>query len=278
MDTLFEHKVVSGPWQIATLQKDDTKIILVSEEHGNEGSCPENKSILDILKDALELENTHLFLEQFLYAESYTKEHMESSPKTNPSMMSQIRSYMTANRNERIHFVDCRTDVVAIFPDNLLFEAIELYCKKNKDNAYKLLYEALIHPLLSLDPHNVWFKGEMRLKGRFLQNYNRLDAETKECINTLWHDKVHLEFYDLNQMHKEKKPVDEILQQYKMVTNAIFDVWCITEMLGYNGSNLILYAGSLHCMRLEEYFRFRFGFRLIKKEFNEDIQACVLLH
>ena len=129
--------MISGPWRLTVWEKEGSPSHYVfSEEHANEGSCPMEKDISTLARQILGCtENVHVFVEHFIHAarvetskynEDVCTKSKEKAILNNMRNCLEVLRIKNPKESHRIHFVDPRTDIVAILPDGKVFDAIKM--------------------------------------------------------------------------------------------------------------------------------------------------------
>ena len=192
---------ISGPWRMTKWVKDGSPpSYIFSEEHGNEGSCPQQKEITQLLHEIIdETENVHVFIEHFNYGNDIvnTNQNIEEACtiKSDNSILNNLRTCLEVlrikkpSKRENVHFVDPRTDLVSILPGGGVYNSIKFYTKSllennDKDGVLVVLYESYIHPLQSLFPDKLIPSG--RLSGSIKNAKELMTSEQVKLFDVIW--------------------------------------------------------------------------------------------
>lgn len=289
---------ISGPWRLTVWSKTDSPPSYVfSEEHANKGLCPEEKCIISLAKDILQnTENVHVFVEHFIHANEVenVKDSVATacSSKRDAAILNNMRTCLEvirvreSSKQERIHFIDPRADIVAILPDGKIYDAIDSYVKLlvqsgDKKNAIMTLYEAFIHPLLSLFPDKKVMKG--RLTGNMEQSRELMKRHQQEFFDKIWRDDVIYRIFQLTELFREIEKnsdlsrVRELQDSYRDMTNKFLDTWLLVNVFLAENDGMsasVIYLGSLHSMNFETYLE-GLGYKSEAKFENRDLTSCL---
>lgn len=299
-------KYISGPWR-CTIWKHPENLgpptFIFSEEHGNTGACPKEKSISEIFQDILnKTKNTHVFIENFIHMNGIVNESGPqacSKPADNMALndlrtcMEVIRS-SNSDLEKRVHFVDPRVDLVAILPSGRVYEALDLYINKLSDDGnytdiLLTLYESFIHPLISLFPDNTSMTG--RLSHDIIEEKKKMNSKQLAFFEKAWREDV-LENISkvvnkLGSMKEKissytkytiKSDVEELKIFYRDMTNKFLDTWLLSKLFSSENELdmelSIIYLGSLHSLKMESYFK-EMGYDMGTILENKDLHACL---
>jgi len=309
-DILRSSKKISGPWRCAIYAHPEGKMsptVIFSEEHNNEGSCPNETHVVSVLKDILNnTDNAHVFIENFIYSddiENFGNRTVNSdckNPKDDEQVLNHMRKCLEiikssrSHLKERIHFIDPRVDLIAILPNGKIYEAIDLYVKdlasnKKYSDVIVTLYEAFIHPLMNLFPDNLILTG--RLSGAIKEAKSKMTHEQLIFFEKVWKydvlDNVSGLVDFLSSMKKKKntynyesiiKDVDKIKILYRDMTNKFLDTWLLAKLfVAENETKMdvsIMYLGSLHSLHIESYFK-DMGYILVDFFENNSLLSCI---
>lgn len=289
--------IISGPWRLTVWEIDGgSTCYLFSEEHANEGSCPENKDITVLAKEVVtNTENVHVFIEHFVHAmdiKSVKMTETEACSAKSKSILNNMRNCLEVLRvkrpeeNNRIHFVDPRMDIVAVLPDGKLYEAISHYTdhligRGDLSGALMTVYEAFIHPLLSIVPNKFGVDGRMTgVMERFRNDMT--DAQTK-FFQQMWNEEVVQRIKGLSDkyvsMTKEQSlsQLDKFKLSYTDMVNKFLDMCLLAQFFVAQNKGMtaaLVYAGSLHSLNFETYLE-KFGYKRTRLSENKDLNACV---
>ena len=291
--------LISGPWRLSVWKKYGSPVHYVfSEEHNNNGSCPGEKDISTLARQVLRATDTvHVFIEHFIHATSIKNTSLDESVCTKSkekAILNNMRNCLEVLRinnpseSHRIHFVDPRTDIVAILPDGKVFEAITMYVedlikKKKFDGALMTLYEAFIHPLLSIFPDKLEMTG--RLTGQMERSRGVMDVEQREFFDSIWRrdvvQRISLltELFRDIQKNKGYDRVEELMKVYRDMTNKFLDTWLLAKVFSaeHNGMTAsMIYLGSLHSLNFETYLE-QLGYSRTKLYENTNLTSCLNL-
>ena len=299
-DALQPGATISGPWRLTVWEKTDCPPCYVfSEEHANEGSCPENKDITVLAKEVLShTENVHVFIEHFVHAMDINNVKLtekEACSAKSKAILNNMRHCLEVLRverpgeNKRIHFVDPRMDIVAVLPDGKLYEAISHYAdhlQKQGDvnGALVTVYEAFIHPLLSIVPDKFGVDG--RMTGVMERYRNKMTETQREFFLRTWNTDVVQKIKALSDKYVAMQKSNNISQldkfklSYTDMVNKFMDMCLLAQFfVAQNHSGMsaaLVYAGSLHSLNFETYLE-RFGFKRTRLHENKDLSACIKL-
>lgn len=295
----LHNSTVSGPWRLTVWEKHGhPPCYIFAEEHESRGSCPEESDISSVLREILDkTTRTEVFIEHFVHASDIT------NPRVDPAVACEARSSsilnglrlclevtkITNTRDaERIHFCDPRCDIVCIMPDGKVYEAIQMYVTKlAKDgdipDALLTLYEAFIHPLLTVVPDTKKTGG--RLSGVIKRIRGVMSHDQLAFFDETWKADVVTSIKDLTntytEMHQAKDvtKVADFMTQYTRTINKFMDTWLLAQMFHSenNGmSSSVLYLGSLHSLNMEKYLE-RYGYRRTSIHENKNLHACLAI-
>lgn len=291
---------ISGPWRLTVWEKnsEDPPCYLFSEEHANEGSCPENKDITILAKEVLaSTENVHVFIEHFVHAMDIAKVKMtqkEACSAKSKAILNNMRNCLEVLRverpeeNKRIHFVDPRMDIVAVLPDGKLYEAISHYTehlaqKGDVDGALMTVYEAFIHPLLSIVPDKLGVDG--RMTGVMERFRNRMTLPQKEFFLRTWKTDVVQRIKGLSdkyvslQKTRNLSQLDKFKSSYTDMVNKFMDMCLLAQFFVAQNDGMtaaLVYAGSLHSMNFETYLEM-YGYKRTRIHENKNLGSCLKL-
>lgn len=267
-----ELEPISGPWRLTVWDSsrtgiDSGKIYVFSEEHENEGSCPENRHFSVIAKDILQkTTGVHVLVENFLHANDLiytrngTNDPVQACAPVEKGILNNLRGCLEVMKlneqhcmgdcSNRIHFIDPRVDLVSVLPDGKLFQAISHYTdhrasKGDFPGAVLTVYEALVHPLSSLLPDKRNLRG--RLVGTFETLRRKMSASQGETFDRLWESEITGGITSINHKYTELQKdfsipgrsynlkrfstkVEAIKQAYKVFTNKFLDVWLLAHV------------------------------------------------
>ncbi len=263
---------ISGPWRLTVWEPagtgvDSGKVFVFSEEHGNDGSCPQRRHFSGVARQILEsTSGVHVLVENFLHANDIL--HARGGGPSDPvhacatveeGILNNLRGclevlrlndrYCRGGCANRIHFIDPRVDLVSVLPDGKLFQAISHYAadrasKGDFAGGVLTLYEALVHPLSSLLPDKRNLRG--RLVGTFETLRGRMSPLQGQTFDRLWVSEITGGIAAVNQKYREihgafsgpgrhsakkfSKQVEEIKHLYKLFTNKFMDVWLLAHV------------------------------------------------
>lgn len=291
------NSTISGPWRLTVWEKDGhPPCYIFAEEHESHGSCPEERDISSVLREILDkTRSTEVFIEHFVHAGEITNARVDpalacaarsSSILNGLRLCLEVTKITNAQHAERIHFCDPRCDIVCIMPDGKVYEAIQMYVTKlardgNVAEALLTLYEAFIHPLLTVVPDTKRTGG--RLSGVIKKVRDLMSYDQLEFFDETWKADVVTSIKDLTQtytsMHEAKDitNVAEFMTQYTTTINKFMDTWLLAQMFHSenNGmSSSVLYLGSLHSLNMEKYLE-RYGYRRTSINENKNLYACL---
>jgi len=262
---------VSGPWRLTVWDSPNTgKLYVFSEEHGNKGSCPQNRHFSTLASEILQkTRGVHVLVENFIHANDIL------TPKTgrnttlaqacspvNVGILNNLRNCLEVMKinsqhcpdgcAKRIHFIDPRVDMVSVLPDGKLFEAISFYAHHKAsqgyfDDAVLTIFESIVHPLSSLLPDRKNLTG--RLIGVFEAFRTKMTPVQRATFDKIWVRDIsggigavnsrYIKLHDTYSSSKRKstlslkkfsQDVEEIKQIYKRYTNKFMDVWLLAHI------------------------------------------------
>ncbi|CAN0369108.1 unnamed protein product [Ectocarpus sp. 6 AP-2014] len=293
----LKDSTVSGPWRLTVWEKEGhPPSYIFSEEHASEGSCPNERGISDTLRDILaKTTKTEVFIEHFIHAEDITnpkKSEQAACSSQSTSILNGLRLCLEVVRltrteqSGRIHFCDPRCDIVSVMPDGKVYEAIEEHVRRlsREDNipeALLTIYEAFIHPLLSVVPDSKIMLG--RFSGAIKEARQQMTAPQLSFFDEMWQADVVASIKNLtltySAMHKSNNVtnIDDFMKQYTRTINKFMDTWLLAKMFHSenNGmSSSVLYLGSLHSLNIEKYLGLH-GYSRASIYENENMAACL---
>ena len=291
---------ISGPWRMSKWVKENEPTSYVfSEEHGNEGTCSSGKEITKLIRDVLDnTDNVHVFIEHFIHADEIfnTDQSLEQacSIVSDNTILNNLRTcleVMRIKRSERkdnIHFVDPRTDLIAILPGGNVYKSIQFYTqslleKDDKEAVLVTLFEAYIHPLNSLLPDQLVPSG--RFSGSIEKAKNMMTSDQKNFFTMVWKKDVIGRILELTTEFKRmQKTLDvstETLQNlyilYRDMTNKFLDTWLLAHIFLAQNNNMsasVVYLGSLHSLHFEKYLE-SYGYKKDYLVENKNLFSCI---
>lgn len=300
--SLESGSTISGPWRLTVwVQNGKRPCYLFSEEHDNEGSCPDQRGISELAKNVLKnTEQVHVFIEHFVHAQRLSKattneSEEEACSAKSERILNNMRNCLEVLRmnrpehRERIHFVDPRVDIVSVLPDGKLYEAISYYTDHliqsgDCSGALLTVYEAFIHPLLSVVPNSsLGMNG--RMNGVMERYVEKMTVIQQEVFKYLWKEdiigkiKVLTDAYATMEKKKCVFNLKDLKLKYTDMVNKFMDMYLLAQFFlsensGMTGS--IIYAGSLHSLNFEGYLK-RYGYTRTRVHENKNLSACVRL-
>ena len=290
---------ISGPWRLTVWEKQGcSPCYLFAEEHSNDGSCPEEKDIAVLAKEILRnTQNVHVFIEHFVHALDIKRVKLteeEACSAKSKSILNNMRNCLEVLRvhrpeeNKRIHFVDPRMDIVSALPDGKLYEAISHYAdhlvkKGDSSGALMTVYEAFIHPLLSIVPDKFGVNG--RMTGVMERYRSQMDEAQEKFFLRTWKSdvvgriKILSDMYVSMQSSKSISRLDELKLSYTDMVNKFMDMVLLAQFFVSENNGMtasLVYAGSLHSLNFETYLR-QFGYTRTRLHENKSLSACILL-
>lgn len=294
---ILTNKTISGPWRLSVWEKKGhPPSYIFSEEHSSEGSCPDERDVSSVMREILDkTRKTEIFIEHFIHAEevySPRQEAEEACVAKSSDILNGLRMCMevvkitSTKHGDRIHFCDPRTDIVAVLPDGKVYEAIESYVKQlvkenKKSEALLTIYEAFIHPLLSVVPDSKSLNG--RMSGNIKSARESMTDAQRSFFDQVWRLDVVTSIKDLTStysvMHENNDlgSTREFMTQYTKTINKFMDTWLLSKMFNAenNGmSSSVLYLGSLHSLNLEIYLEM-YGYVRASTHENRNLRACL---
>lgn len=298
---LHDGSRISGPWRLTVWNKHGKPPSYVfSEEHNNTGSCPGEKDISRLSADILrETSNVHVFVEHYMHANEVvnTNKTVEGacSLARDNSILNNMRNCLEVIRirdlesRDRIHFIDPRVDIVAILPDGKVYEALDMFITRkiedgDKESALMALYEAFIHPLLSLFPDKLVMTG--RMTGSVEKLRGRMTPDQVSFFDSVWKEDVIKRIAGLTKVFRDMQKnsdvskVDDLYVLYRDMTNKFLDAWLLANVLiaesSMEMSASVIYLGSLHSLNFEKYLE-RMGYSRNGLFENLDLRSCLKL-
>lgn len=290
---------VSGPWRLTVWERDGLPPSYVfSEEHANQGTCPSDKDISVLAKDILKnTKGVHVFIEHFVHALEINRVKMteaEACTAKSRSILNNMRNCLEVVRvnnpdqKSRIHFIDPRMDIVAVLPDGKLYDAVSHYTTHlvsigDINGAMVTIYEAFIHPLLSIVPDKFGINGRMTgVMERYVSGMT--DAQKKFFIEK-WASEVTGRVQKLSGMYARMHGTSsldglaDLKLSYTDMVNKFMDMLLLAQYFAaVNGGMTasIIYAGSLHTLNFEEYLE-GFGYRRTRIHENKSLSSCLMV-
>lgn len=295
----LKNATISGPWRLTVWESDSHPPSYVfSEEHGSEGSCPDERGISSILMEILDkTAAAEVFIEHFVHAEEMVKPR-QSEEKACSSDSHQILNGLrlclevvkmtTTDHANRIHFCDPRCDIVCVMPDGKVYEAIDAHVRQlqadnNVSDALLTIYEAFIHPLLSVVPDSTNLRG--RLSGSIKQARQVMTPDQLAFFDETWKQDVVTSIRNLTTqytaMHtlQDVSKTAEFMTQYTRTINKFMDTWLLAQMFHSENTGMsasVLYLGSLHSLNIEKYLE-RYGYRRASLHESNNLAACLTI-
>lgn len=309
---------ISGPWRLTVWDSVNTgvnsgKVYVFSEEHENEGSCPENRHFSHIMMEILQkTTGVHILIENFLHANDLEQSRtgntnpVQSCAPVEQGILNNLRACLEVMKlneqncqgscSNRIHFIDPRVDLVSVLPDGKLFQAISHYTdhrasKGDFAGAVLTVYEALVHPLSSLLPDKRNLRG--RLVGTFETLRKMMSPAQGVTFDRLWQSEITGGITAINKKYVElqkgfsggrgnlkafSSKVEEVKQLYKVFTNKFLDVWLLAHVFMIqntpNSNGMVMYLGSLHGLVIEKYLKSH-GFFMTDIIQNKSLDSCL---
>ena len=295
----YEDKI-SGPWRLTKWTKDGSPpSYIFSEEHENEGSCPDKKEITQLLKEIIdETDDVHVFIEHFTYGNdivnTYKNIEEACTIKSDNSILNNLRTCLEvlrikqSDKKDNIHFVDPRTDMVAILPGGGVYNSVKFYTKNlldknDKDGALVVLYEAYIHPLQSLFPDTLVPCG--RLSGSIKHAKELMTNEQVQIFNTIWKRDVIDRIAKLTSEFRRMQTnldvtldtIENLYILYRDMTNKFLDTWLLSHLFIAQNKNMsasVIYLGSLHSLNFEKYME-SYGYQKKYTSENKNLNSCL---
>jgi len=302
-DLIKEAKYISGPWRYTTWKKPGkVPMVIFSEEHGNDGSCPNETSISSVFTQILnKTVNGNIYIENFLHADEFphTKTNICDKPADNTTL-NDLRKCMGSLKKDtvfksRVHFIDPRVDLVAILPNGKVYDAIDMainrLIEEEKYSTILLtLYEAFVHPLISLFPDKKSINGRLSVSINDLKS--RMNKEQLDFFEKTWRkdilENISILVEKLNSMKETNcqsskfitiiKDVEYLKILYRDITNKFLDIWLLGKLFVHENdtpiSTSVIYLGSLHSLNMEKYFS-SMGYKNDIKIENKNLDSCI---
>jgi len=298
--SIFNGKKISGPWRLSVWEQDGRPPSYVfSEEHANIGSCPEEMGISSLSREILNLTtNVHVFIEHYIHANekiNTTSTEKSCNLAKDKAILNNMRNCLEVlkindpMKKERIHFIDPRVDIVAILPDGKVYDALKMYISKKIEEgdtecALMTIYEAFIHPLLSMFPDKLVMKG--RMVGSLGKLRESMTPSQVSFFDGVWKKDVIGRISSLTdafrsmQKRSDLSKLDDIYILYRDMTNKFLDTWLLANILiaenSMGMSASIIYLGSLHSLNFEKYLE-KMGYSRKKLFENKNLHSCLEL-
>jgi len=293
---------ISGPWRMTKWVKDNEPPSYVfSEEHENKGSCPGEKEITSLFREIIdETDDVHVFIEHFVHGDDVfnTTNTVEEacSIRSNNSILNNLRTCLevmrikSSDKKNNVHFVDPRTDLVAILPGGNVYKSITFYTqhlisKGEKDAALMTLYEAYIHPLQSLFPDKLVPSG--RFSGSIEKAKSLMTNEQRTFFQNIWKTDVIGRISDLTtefrRMQSESdvnsSTIEHLYILYRDMTNKFLDTWLLAHLFIAQNDKMsasVIYLGSLHSLHFEKYLE-SYGYKKDYLTENKNLDSCLAI-
>lgn len=290
---------ISGPWRLTIWEKKGSApCYIFSEEHANDGSCPDQKDIAVLAKEVLRnTQDVHVFIEHFLHALEITRVKLteeEACAAKSKSILNNMRNCLEVLRatrpdeKQRIHFVDPRMDIVSVLPDGKLYEAISHYTNHlvesgDSSGALMTVYEAFIHPLLSVVPDKFGVNG--RMTGVMERYRSQMTEAQTEFFLRMWTNDVVKRIKTLSDTYVNMQKSDSISRldklklSYTDMVNKFMDMCLLAQFFVAQNNGMtggLVYAGSLHSLNFETYLE-KYGYTRTRLHENKSLSACVIL-
>ena len=265
---------VSGPWRLTAWEPPagvgGGTIYVFSEEHANEGSCPEHRNFSALASEILiKTRGVHVLVENFVHANDIKVPKMSGhstpasacSTPVNVGILNSLRNCLEVMKINsrlcpdgcatRIHFIDPRVDMVSVMPDGKLFEAISHFthhmaASGSFNEAVLTIFEAIVHPLSSLLPDRRNLVG--RMVGVFEAFRTRMSPPQRQTFDNIWvgditggildinakYTKLHETYSSSSNANKNinnfDRDVEELKSSYKRYTNKFMDIWLLAHV------------------------------------------------
>lgn len=297
-DTLH-NSTISGPWRLTVWDKEGhPPSYIFSEEHASDGSCPDQRDISAILREILDkTRRAEVFIEHFIHAEEITNPRSDirkGCVARSDAILNGLRLCLevvkisSTKHANRIHFCDPRCDIVSIMPDGKVYDAIEAHVNQLEEagkvsEALLTLYEAFIHPLLSVVPDGMNMHG--RLSGSMKKARESMTDTQVEFFDVMWQMDVVTSIKNLTEAYSKMHGASDVssaaafMTQYTRTINKFMDTWLLAQMFqAENGgmSASVLYLGSLHSLNLEKYLQ-AYGYTKTSIHENKNLAACLAI-
>lgn len=296
---------ISGPWRLTVWEKQgevggeyhqQAPCYLFAEEHTNDGSCPKEKDITTLARDILgNTKDVHVFIEHFVHALEIDRvklDEEDACSARSDAILNNMRNCLEVIRvnrpgdKKRIHFVDPRMDIVSVLPDGKLYEAISHYTdhlvsKGDTGGALMTVYEAFIHPLLSVVPDKFGVNGRMTgVMERFRDNMT--DPQKRFFLQNWQTDVVSRikklsDIYVSMQKSNTLSNLDELKLSYTDMVNKFMDMWLLAQFFVSQNQGMtvaLVYAGSLHSLNFETYLK-AYGYSMTRLHDNKSLSTCL---
>lgn len=299
-DLINESKYISGPWRYTTWKKPGkVPMVIFSEEHGNEGACPNETSISSVFTQILnKTENGNIYIENFLHADEFPSKVINYCEKpADNTTLNDLRNCMGSVKKNpvfksRVHFIDPRVDLVAILPNGKVYDAIDMainrLIEEEKYSTILLtLYEAFVHPLISLFPDKNVING--RLSHSISDLKSRMNQEQLYFFEKTWRkdilENINRIVNKLNGMKENNYNNSYIIEDveylkilYRDITNKFLDIWLLGNLFVNENdtpiSTSVIYLGSLHSLNMETYFS-NMGYKNETLIENKNLDSCI---
>ncbi|AAR26967.1 FirrV-1-I2 [Feldmannia irregularis virus a] len=296
LDDAFRGTRISGPWRVSVWKKKDCNqnIWVFSEEHENRGACGLEVKHTDLTNLVSHIvkntEGVHVFLEHFVHAVDVTR----TCSSDESSTLTRLRNCLGIDQQQqqqrdsenRIHFIDPRTDLVAILPDGTVYQAVLHYAKhlrrQHKQPELKLLlYETFVHPLLSIVNPDGTLQGRLNV---IMQKYmENMTPSQHRFLCSKWHNDVILNVLYVYRVYDELSSdsigIVPLLEAYTDMVNKFTDLWLLANFFKADNDSMtgaIVYAGSKHSLHFEKYLA-EMQYDLLDHNSNQDLSACLTI-
>lgn len=295
----LHNSTISGPWRLTVWEKQGhPPSYIFSEEHDSEGSCADQRDISAILREILDnTRRTEVFIEHFIHAEEITTPRSDmqkgcvarsSSILNGLRLCLEVVKISSTKHANRIHFCDPRCDIVSVMPDGKVYDAIEAHVKQLTEagmvsEALLTLYEAFIHPLLSVVPDGMNMHG--RLSGSMKTARDNMTDPQLEFFDGMWRMDVVTSIKNLTEAYGNMHSASDVsnakafMIQYTKTINKFMDTWLLAQMFHAENSGMsasVLYLGSLHSLNMEKYLQ-AYGYTRTSLHENRNLAACLAI-
>lgn len=299
VNNTIKQSTISGPWRLTVWNKDgNPPSYIFSEEHGSDGSCADQKDISAVLLEILDnTSRTEVFIEHFIHAEEITTARSDvkkacvaksSAILNGLRLCLEVVKISSTKHANRIHFCDPRCDIVSIMPDGKVYDAIEAHVHQlagagKVSEALLTLYEAFIHPLLSVVPDGMNMHG--RLTGSMKKAREQMTATQVEFFDVMWYMDVVTSIKSLTEAYGNMHGANDVsnvaafMTQYTRTINKFMDTWLLAQMFEAENRGMsasVLYLGSLHSLNLEKYLK-SYGYTRTSLHENKNLAACLTI-
>ena len=292
LDRILQGRRISGPWRVTVWtksknhQNQNQKIWVFAEEHEYRGACGlevQHTDLTDLVSFiANNTQRVHVFLELFC-SRCDSNVFLDET-----STLQKLRNCLEIGQQDKIHFVDPRTDLTAVLPDGKLYQAVMHYVdhlrrQHRQDEVKLLLYETFVHPLLSIVNPDGTLQGRLNM---VMQKYlESMTPSQYRFFVSKWHNDVILNVLYVYRVYDELSDDEKnynilpLLDAYTDMVNKFTDLWLLANFFKADNDGMtgaIVYAGSKHSLHFEKYLA-EMQYELLDQTTNQDLSACLTI-